>query len=388
MHIHTVTPLICHLNGRNFTFVKVVTSDGIVGYGEATNAPEATAGAISGLSPFLVGRDPMQIALLWQEIYQMHHNVKGGSIFTSAMSGIEQALWDIKGKLLNVPVYELLGGRCWDRLRAYWGDWHRGARAPEEFAERALAAVDQGWSVLKWDPFGSAGLFITDEEIRLAVARVEAVRRAVGDGVELAIEAHGRLSPTNAIKVAHAIEEYRPYWFEEPVPPENVDAMVLVARATRVPIATGERLYTRWGFRELLEKQAAAIIQPDLCHAGGILECKKIAAMAHTYYIAVAPHSPFGPLSLAAAVQLDVCTPNFLIQELGSGRLDVVKEPLEIKDGYITVPTRPGLGIELDEERIAAHPYQWAAGDGHAIFAREAALVPNSQVAALRPLGL
>ena len=164
--------------------------------------------------------------------------------------------------------------------------------------------------------------------------------------------------------------------------------MCAVARGTTVPVATGERLYTKWGFRELLEKQAAAIIQPDLCHAGGILECKKIAAMAHTYYVAIAPHSPFGPLSLAAAIQLDTCTPNFYIQEMGAGDLDVLKEPIEFKDGYFTIPARPGLGVELDEERIAHHPYQWSPGDGHAIFDRRGALAPDNPIAALRPPGL
>lgn len=348
---------------RNWLLVKVDTDDGIFGWGEATleGKEKTVAQAIAELERQLVGRDPFRIEALWQEMYRAAFWV-GGPVLNSAISGVEQALWDIKGKALNVPVWELLGGKMRDRARAYANGWFRGCQTPKQFATAAVKTVEQGFTALKWDPFGGAGLFIEQEQEELAVAIVREVRGAVGPKIDLLIEVHGRLSPANAIRVAHRLSEFRPFWYEEPIPPENVDALVTVARAIAIPVATGERLFTKWGFKDVLEKQAAAVIQPDICHDGGIFETRKIATMAEVYYVGLAPHNPNGPIGTAASLQVDACTPNFLIQEYVISDEDLKREvtgsSLELVDGSFVVSDRPGLGIEVDEAAIARHPYQ------------------------------
>jgi galactonate dehydratase len=338
-----------HIKPR-WLLLKLHTDEGIVGYGEPILEGKARTVemAVKELSEQLIGEDPLRIEYLWQKMYRGAF-YRGGPILVSAISGIEEALWDILGKHLNVPVYKLLGGACRDRIRLYA---HAGGATPEECAESALKRVKEGFTAVKTTPFGATRIVDTLEAVKKAEARIRAMREAVGDKVDIAIDCHGRLSPAMAIRMAKALEPYHPMFLEEPCLPENVDTMVTVARATSIPIATGERLFTKWGFREVLEKQAASILQPDLSHAGGIFECRKIAAMAETYYAAVAPHCPLGPIALAACIQLDACIPNFLIQEhvtLGEGYL---KEPFRLKNGYIDLPTRPGLGIELDEEAL------------------------------------
>jgi galactonate dehydratase len=274
----------------------------------------------------------------------------------AAISGIEIALWDIKGKALGVPVWELLGGRMRDRLWTYGrfdGD------TPELAVERALEQTGRGLTALKGDPFGHGGLFITSEAEREAIAKVKAVREAVGDDVELLIEAHGRLTPSAAIRIGKALEEFVPFVFEEPVPPQNVDAMAKVAEAVSIPLATGERLYTKWGFLELLQKQVVAMIQPDVCHAGGISEVKKIAAMAEAYYVGFQPHNPYGPVNTLAGMQVDVCTPNFMILEGGHAEWfeQVAMDGFpKQRQGYFDVPNGPGIGIEMNEEVLRANP--------------------------------
>jgi galactonate dehydratase len=362
-----ITSLTTHIvdtsRWRNFVFVKVMTDEGIYGWGEATveGKEKTVAEAIHELARYLVGKDPFQIELHWQAMYRNAFWV-GGPILTSAISAVEHALWDIKGKAFNVPVWQLLGGKMRDRVRAYANAWFFGAKTPADFARYAEATVKAGYTALKWDPFGSAGLFIDADQRALAVECVREVRSAVGPQVDLCIEVHGRLSPANAISIAHLLEEYGIYFYEEPVPPENIDALVLVARSVGVPIATGERLYTKWGFKDVLEKQAAAVIQPDICHDGGILETRKIAAMAEVYYVGIAPHNPNGPVATAATVQVDACTPNFLIQEYAICDDDlkaaITKEQIEIVDGYFVVPDRPGLGVDLDEEAMKRFPYR------------------------------
>ena len=348
---------------RNWTFVKIDTDEGIHGWGEATveGKEKTVAEAIRELERQLIGRDPFEIERLWQEMYRDAFWV-GGPILTSAISGIELGLWDIKGKALGVPVWQLLGGRMRDRIRAYANGWFRGAKTPGQFARAAESTVAQGFTALKWDPFGGAGLFIEHEQEEIAIAIVREVRNAVGPAIDLLIEVHGRLSPANAIRIAHRLEEFAPFWYEEPVPPENVDSTALVARSIAIPVATGERLFTKWGFKDVLEKQAAAVIQPDIGHDGGILETRKIAAMAEVYYVGVAPHNPNGPLSTAACLQVDACTPNFLIQEFvvsdAEIRAAIQKEPLPLVEGYFLVPERPGLGVDLDEAALARFPYQ------------------------------
>jgi galactonate dehydratase len=346
-----------HVRPR-WLFLKVHTDEGLVGLGEPVVEGRARTVemAVHELESYLIGQDPRRIEHHWQAIYRGAF-YRGGPVLTSALSGIEQALWDITGKWLGVPVYQLLGGATRARMRVYA---HVGGSTPEEAANRAKQKVAEGFTALKTGLPGPVRTIDTKRFTDQIVAYVGAIRDAVPADVDIALDFHGRYSPAMAIRLAQALAEFHPLFYEEPCLPENVDAMVTIARSTTVPIATGERLFTKWGFREVLEKQAAAVLQPDLSHCGGILEAKKIAAMAETYYAAVAPHCPLGPISLAACLQLDACIPNFLAQEqvtLGEG---YVKEPFKVVNGYIELPTKPGLGIELDEEALAEKRF---AGD-------------------------
>ncbi len=341
---------------NNYIYVKISTDEGTVGWGESTCGPLSVAHVVEEIGATLVGKDPFRIEEHWQRLYHLYHNVRGGVIQMAAISGIEIALWDIKGKAFNAPVWQLLGGQMRDRI---WTYGRFDGATPELAVEHALRELDTGLTALKGDPFGHQGVFITAEAEREAIAKVKAVREAVGDDVELLVEVHGRLSPSSAIRIGNALEEFRPYVYEEPVPPQNVDAMVKVAEAVNIPLATGERLYTKWGFVELLEKQVVALIQPDVCHAGGISELKKIAAMAEAYYVGFQPHNPYGPINTMAALQVDVCTTNFMIQEGGHAPwFDqvVIGEFPRQKEGYFDIPTAPGIGIEMDEEALRANP--------------------------------
>jgi len=343
-----------HVRPR-WLFLKVYTDEGIVGYGEPTlegKTPVVEA-SVKGFFRYLEGKDPTRIEHHWQAMYRWSF-YRGGPVIMTAISGIEQALWDILGKYLNQPVYQLIGGPVREKVRVYA---HIRGRDPEEYVEHAIKRVREGFRSVKMCPFEATRTVDTPRKVKEAVERVRAVREALGDDVDLAIDCHGRLSPAMAILMAKALEPYSPMFLEEPCLPENVDAMVRVARSTSIPIATGERLFTRWGFREVLEKQAASVIQPDLSHAGGIFECRKIAAMAEVYYVGVAPHCPLGPIALSACLQLDACTPNFLIQELVTLGEGYLKEPFKVRDGYIEVPEKPGLGIEIDEEAVKEKAY-------------------------------
>lgn len=335
-----------------WVFLKVYTDTDLVGYGEpiVEGRAKTVMQAVEELGSYLIGQDPRRIEHHWQAMYRGAF-YRGGPVLCSAISGVEQALWDLLGKSLGVPVYQLLGGACRDRIRMYCG---AGGNTPEQAADSVRAARERGFTAVKTTPWEKVRPIDTPRVVEHAVEIIAAMRQAAGPDMDIAVDGHGRLSPAMAIRLARALEPYHLLFFEEPCLPENVDTMVTVARSTTIPIATGERLFTKWGFREVLEKQAAAVLQPDLCHAGGIFECKKIAAMAETYYATVAPHNPLGPIALAACLQLDACTPNFLIQEhatLGEGYL---KEPFVVRDGYIDLPTKPGLGIELDDEAVAA----------------------------------
>ncbi|MCH8818156.1 MAG: galactonate dehydratase [Chloroflexi bacterium] len=353
---------------RNYVYVKIGTDEGITGWGEATCGPLAVANMVEEFGETLVGKDPGRIEEHWQRLYH-HFHVRGGVIQMSAISGIEIALWDIKGKALGVPVYELLGGRMRDKIWTY-GRWD--GATPELAVERAMGFVEQGLTALKGDPFDHTGIFMARDVERHAIAKIKAVREAVGDDVELLLEVHGRLSPAAAIHMGNAVEEYRPFVYEEPVPPQNIDALQRVAEAVNIPIATGERLFTKWDYTDLLKRQIVAMIQPDVVQAGGIMELKKIAAMAEAHYVGFQPHNPYGPICTAAALQLDACTPNFMIQEGGlqpwfqdatSGTAPVQK------DGFFPVTDAPGIGVVLNEEWLAANPWDpngaaWRAGDG------------------------
>ena len=363
MRIEDFKTFIVHDGYRSFVFVKLYVEGGATGLGEATVewSELAVEAELRQLCARLRGRDARRTEAIRDELYQETY-WRGSLIINSAISGIDQALWDLKGKALGVPVYELLGGRTRDRLRAYANAWYWGCTMPEEFATRAKETVAAGFGALKWDPFGNAGLAPEVRVINASVEQVAAVRQAVGPDVDLLIEGHGRFAPAWAIEIAERLKPFRPCLFEEPVPPENLDGLAQVAARVSTPIATGERYTTVHTFREVLEKRAAAVIQPDLCHAGGITEVKKIAGLAQAYDVMVAPHNASGPVGTAAAVQIDATIPNFLIQEYFVAQApwiqDVVAGAPMVKDGYIAVPEGPGLGVDLNEEEAGRHPFQ------------------------------
>lgn len=357
-----------------WVFLKIHTDEGLIGLGEPTleNRAETIVTAIKELEPYLIGKDPTQVVHHWQAMYK-HAFYRGGPVLTSALSGVEHALWDLAGKAVGLPVYQLLGGPVRDRIKVY--AHCRGATVDELIAD-ARTKVAQGFLALKTVLTGGrpARMIETPAFVDRVVARIGALRDAVGRDVDIAIDFHGAISPQTAGILIKALEEFQPLFFEEVVQCQNVDVMADLARKTHIPLATGERLFTKWAFRELLEKGAASILQPDLSHAGGIFETRLIAGMAEAYYAAVAPHCPLGPISLAAGLQLDATIPNFLAQEqvhLGEGYLT---EPFVVQDGYIPLPTRPGLGIELDDLAVAAkigpawrHPGLFHPDDGAAI---------------------
>ncbi len=342
-----VTKLETFLVKPRWLFLKVHTNAGIVGLGEPVLEGRARtcAEAVKEIEPYLVGKDPRRVVHHWQAIYR-HAFYRGGPILTSALSGIDQALRDIKGKALGVPVYELLGGPTRQRVRVY-----AHARTPEKIKE----GMALGFTAFKTGPAKRrpARYLETPAEVRYAAEKFAELRKAAGDDVDIAIDFHGAVSPALAKVLIKALEPHQPMFIEEPVNCQNHDAMAEIARGTHLPIATGERVFTKWGFREVLEKKAATILQPDLCHAGGITEVRLIAGMAEAHYATIAPHNPLGPISLAAGVQMAASIPNFLCQEqvtLGEGYL---KKPFTLRDGYLDLPTAPGLGVELDENALA-----------------------------------
>jgi len=355
--------------GQCWLFVKLISDEGIEGIGEWSTAHvgrlESQIKLIENLAQqFVINTNPFQIELLWQKIFASEHDFRHpGLDFTPALSAIEIACWDIVGKALNQPIYNLLGGQCHEKLRAYAympteGIWED----PERAGKIAAELLEEGNTAMKFDPFPP--LFPQPRDIPLQeinyVAKIFAsIRDAVGDKMEVGIGTHGQLTTSSAIRIASILEEYHPFWFEEPVAPENVDEMARVAAHTNIPIATGERLLTKYEFVEIFKKQAAQIIQLDVGHCGGILESKKIAGMAEAHYASIAPHMYCGPIAAAAAIQLATCSPNFLIQEFNVSPLhaNILKTPIKFEDGYILPPTAPGLGVELDEDTVAAHPY-------------------------------
>jgi galactonate dehydratase len=342
-----ITKLETFLVKPRWLFLKVHTDAGIVGLGEPILEGRAhtCAAAVKEIEPYLLGKDPRSVVHHWQAIYR-HAFYRGGEILTSALSGIDIALWDIKGKALGVPVYELLGGPTRNRVRVY-----AHARTPERIKQLRV----EGFNAFKTGPATKrpARYIETPAAVQFAAERFAELRAAAGDDADIGIDFHGAISPATAKLLIKALEPYQPMFVEEPCQAQNHDVMAEIARGTHLPIATGERVFTKWGFREVLEKQAATILQPDLCHAGGITEVRLIAGMAEAYYATIAPHNPLGPIALAAGVQLAASIPNFLCQEqvsLGDGYL---KQPFVVRDGYLDLPTGPGLGIELDEQAVA-----------------------------------
>jgi galactonate dehydratase len=345
--------------GRDWVFVRVLTDEGLIGTGEGTLEGRARTivTAVEELKAWVVGQDPLRIEHLWQIMYR-HAFYRGGPVMNSAISGVEQACWDIFGKSVGLPVHQLLGGRVRDKIRVY-ANGPRG-ETPEEIAESAQKIVAAGYTAMKLVPFGAVKPLDGIATVRRAAKIMETVRDAVGPDIDLAVDAHGRLSPTMAIQIAHAIRDYGIYFFEEPCLPENAATMATVARECGIPVATGERLFTKWGFRDVLEKQAASVLQPDLAHCGGILEGRKIAAMAEVYYAGFAPHNPLSPVNMRASLHLDAAAPNFVIQEWvfddPSWRDEILVNPVVVKNGWVDVPMEPGLGTDLNLEVCRAHP--------------------------------
>lgn len=342
-----ITKLETFLVKPRWLFLKIHTNAGITGLGEPITEGRALtcAEAVKEVEPYLVGKDPRPVGKHWQAIYR-HAFYRGGPILTSALSGIDQALWDIKGKALGVPVYELLGGPTRDRVRVYA---HAG-RPDQMKALKAKGFTAFKTGVAKKRP---ARYIETQAEIEYAAETFAGLRQAMGKDVDIAIDFHGAISPATAKLLIRAYEPYQPMFIEEPCQAQNHDVMADIARGTFLPIATGERVFTKWGFREVLEKKAATVLQPDMCHAGGITEVRLIAGMAEAYYADIAPHNPLGPISLAAGVQMSASIPNFLCQEQVSLGEGYIKEPFRVRDGFLELPKGPGLGIELDENAMA-----------------------------------
>lgn len=344
---------------KRMRLVKVTTDNGLVGWGETTleGKPRSVTAAVDELADYLVGKDPLKIEHHWQHIYRSAF-FRGGNVLMSALSGIDQALWDIAGKHYGVPVYQLLGGPTRDRVRIY-AHWGIGDRSDEGLA-RSKARLEQlreygGYSAFKSGPGGKWRAHEPPARIDDFVSRAYLAREWVGPEVELAYDFHAKMTPALAVEVCHQLQGMRPMFVEEPVPQENVDALKLVSDHVPFPIATGERLLSRWEFRPIFEKQACAYIQPDISHAGGISEVKRIANMAEVYYIHIMPHCAIGPVALTACLHVDAAVPNFLIQEsTGPAHLDgPVQVAWTIKNGYVELPTVPGLGIEVDEAEVA-----------------------------------
>lgn len=341
-------------------FLKIETDEGICGWGEPVVEGHAhtVKAAVEEMSCYLLGKDPRKIEDLWQTMYRTGF-YRGGPVMMSAIAGIDQALWDIKGKYYQMPVYEMLGGACRDKLKVYC--WIGGDR-PNDIRRQALEKYEQGYRAVKMNATEEMHYIDTFDKVEAVVERVAAIREALGMKMDIAVDFHGRVHKTMAKVLARELEPLHPMFIEEPVLPQNNEALREIARSCSIPIATGERMFSRWEFKNLLQDGYVDIIQPDLSHAGGISECKKISAMAEAYDVAVAPHCPLGPIALAACVQMDTCTPNVFIQEQslgihynqGSDLLDYLNDRsvFTYKDGFTDILTRPGLGIDVNEELV------------------------------------
>ncbi|MEG6569804.1 galactonate dehydratase [Thermoanaerobacterium thermosaccharolyticum] len=351
IHLYKVKP--------RWIFLKIETDEGISGWGElisGTKTETVVAGAYE-IGEYIIGRDPRQIEDIWQVLYRSFF--RGGPINMTILSGIEMALWDIKGKYYNMPVYEFLGGSARENIMVY--SWIGGDR-PQDVANAALDRKNKGFKAIKMNATEELHYIDSFKKIDAVLERVDSIRKEVGYDLEIGIDFHGRVHKAMAKVLAKELEKYRPMFIEEPVLPENNESLAAIAAHTSIPIATGERLYTRWGFKDVLKSGVVDIIQPDLALTGGILEAKKISAMAEAFDVAVAPHAPYGPIALAATLQLDVCTPNVFIQEQSLGihynqgfdLLDFVKnkEIFTYNNGFVDIPKGPGLGIDIDEELV------------------------------------
>ena len=365
MKITDVETFVVGTDWRNLTIVRLHTDEGLTGLGEArmVNHTDALVGYLAEAGPrHVVGHDPFRIEELVKKLGRDDFS-RAGEVLSSGMAVFEMACWDIVGKALDQPVYNLLGGPVREKVKAYANGWYRVERTPAEFHAAARKVLERGYRALKLDPFGPGHYELERDEKLRAVALVEAVRDAIGPEPEIMLEMHGRVSPATAVEMARMMEPFGLGWVEEPVPPVNLKALKKAAEGMPggIPVATGERIHQRLEYREVFELQAADVIQPDISHIGGLLETKKLAAWADAYYVTVAPHNVGGQINTAAALHLAACTTNFKIQEYFNDFADPwVRETApglpEVVDGYFVLPQGPGLGVELDEEVIAAHP--------------------------------
>jgi 2-dehydro-3-deoxyphosphogalactonate aldolase len=364
-----------HFGGLYWVFLKLTADSGVEGFGEAYSMPFHPHIAVSMIEDVferhVFGFDPFKIERLWRIIYSSGYTQRSDLSIMAIVSAVEMACWDIIGKELNRPIYELLGGRVHEKLRSYTYLYPKETdqtdvyRDPVLAAGRAVEYVRQGFTAVKFDPVGPYSAFdprqLSLEALESTEKFVKSVREAVGSKCDLLFGTHGQMTASSAIRLAKRLEKFDPLWFEEPVPPENVAEMARVAHSTSIPVATGERLATKYEFARLLENKAASILQMALGRVGGILEAKKIAGMAEAHYAQIAPHLYCGPIEGAASIQIDTCSPNFLIQEgiqtWGGFSAEILKEPIRWEEGYIIPPTKPGLGVELNEEVIVKYPY-------------------------------
>lgn len=373
LKITAIQPTLVGIGSRNLCFVKVLTDQGIHGWGEAYSVgpDEATVATIRDFGEWIKGKDPRDVEYLWATMYNFTR-FPGGAVINAAISGIEHALWDIAGKAAGVPVYRLLGGRCRDKVRVYQS---AGGATPQELGESAKKLVARyGYTAIKMAPHPPRSHGLPYNAVtRAAGQRAEAARLAVGPDIDLAFDAHATLfEPARAAQMAEVLKPVRPMFLEEPIRMENVDALATLKDRMQIPLATGECLYTKYDFRQVLAKQAADIVQPDICLAGGILELKKIAAMAEAHYVVVAPHNPMGPLATMVNVHFAASTPNFLILEYhpddAAPRKDLIKDPIMVKDGYLPIPDRPGWGYEVNEEAFRHYPAKpWHRGFAYGV---------------------
>ena len=367
MKITDIKTFLVGAGGRNWVYVKILTDQGLYGIGEAYSAgpDEATVKVIEDFKTWLVGEDPRNVQYLFDLMYNTTR-FPGGLVINSAISGIEHALWDIAGKSAGVPVWALLGGRTRNKIRVYQSI---GGGTPEECAASAKQLVETfGYTALKMG-IAAPGDMSFNESTRLSAARVAAVRQAVGPDVDIGVDIHTKyVEVQRAARLARAIEPYNPMWLEEPIRPENFDAMKKLSEQVNIPLASGESNYGKYEFKELIESQSLDFVQPDICVCGGVLEMKKIAAMAEAQYMLVAPHNPMSPLATAVNVHFAASTPNFHILEysapVSGARKDVLKEPIMVKkDGYVDIPNKPGWGVELNEEAFKSMPpVRWKRG--------------------------
>ena len=364
MRITAIDTYIAGNPWKNWLFAKVSTDEGIHGVGEGTlnYFAKTVEAAIHELTPLVLGMDPFQVEIISQRLIRDVYT-EGAQIHMCAAAAIEIALWDIIGKATKQPIYNLWGGRCHEKLRAYANGWYRGPRTPESFAEKAKKVAARGYTALKFDPFGSAWRTLSRYDFDLSVDIIRAVRDAVGPSVDLLIEGHCRFNVSTAIEFSEAIHQFRPAWFEEPVPHTNIPAMIEVARRSPVPIATGESLSSKQQFAELLKHEVVNILQPEPLNLGGLFTARIIAGMADAHFGVIAPHSAQGPICSAACVQLNASIPNFFIHEIFDEfnelwEKEIVTNPVVVVNGYIDVSERPGLGTDLNIDEIKKHPYR------------------------------